>query len=178
MVAIGKATHEQKYNFTLVLKGHIALARASFPTGTNGSELDILARQYLWNEGKNYAHGTGHGVGTCLGVHEGPQRISKMSNCALKPGMILSNEPGYYKNGEYGIRIENLMLVIENNNKFLSMETLSLAPVERNLILSKMLSSDEKSWLNSYHQKVYKKISPFLEKNEKIWLKRKTALIL
>ena len=177
VVAIGKATHEQKHNFTLVLKGHIALARAKFPIGTNGSELDILARQYLWQEEKNYAHGTGHGVGTCLGVHEGPQRIGKMSTCTLKPGMILSNEPGYYKNGEYGIRIENLMLVIENKNNFLSMETLTLAPIERNLILSKMLSSDEKLWLNSYHQKVYNKISSTLKQNEKEWLKQKTSLI-
>jgi Xaa-Pro aminopeptidase len=176
-ISIGKASKEQKHNFTLVLKGHIALANAKFPFGTSGAALDILARQYLWQEEKDYAHGTGHGVGNCLSVHEGPQRISKMGACILKPGMILSNEPGFYKNHEYGIRIESLMLVIENKNNFLSMETLTLAPIEINLILSKMLSDDEKSWLNSYHQKVFNKISPFLDKNEKSWLKRKTKII-
>ncbi len=177
VVAIGKASKEQKHNFTLVLKGHIALANAKFPFGTSGAALDILARQYLWQEEKDYAHGTGHGVGNCLSVHEGPQRISKMGTCILKPGMILSNEPGFYKNHEYGIRIESLMLVIKNKNNFLSMETLTLAPIEISLISSKILSDDEKSWLNSYHQKVFNKISPFLDKNEKFWLKRKTKTI-
>jgi Xaa-Pro aminopeptidase len=177
VIPIGKVDLEQKLNFTLVLKGHIALAQAKFPGGTSGAELDILARQYLWQHGKDYAHGTGHGVGSCLSVHEGPQRIGKMGTYPLKPGMIISNEPGFYKNGEYGIRIENLMLVIKSSNDFLCMETLSLAPIEKSLILKKLLSNDEKEWLNSYHQKVYKKIAPHLDAKEKAWLKRKTISI-
>ncbi len=167
-ILIGKATYQQKLDFTLVLKGHIALARAVFPEGIKVANLDVLARQFLWKQEKDYAHGTGHGVGNCLNVHEG------LSDGALKKGMILSNEPGYYKNGEYGIRIENLMLVKELKNKFLGFETLSLAPIDRKLILAKALSKEEKIWLNAYHHKIYSKLSPFMNREEKTWLRAKT----
>ena len=177
VIPIGKPTYEQKHNFTLVLKGHIALATAIFPQGTSGGNLDILARQFLLKEGKDYAHGTGHGVGSCLSVHEGPQRISHFSCQALKEGMILSNEPGYYKNGEYGIRIENLMLVVKLANGNLGFETLSLAPIDKRLILTKLLSKEEKNWLNKYHAKIYKKLSPNLNNQEANWLSHKTQAI-
>lgn len=171
VVPIGNPTQQQKENFTLVLKGHIALARAIFPKGTSGAELDILARQFLWQDGKDYAHGTGHGVGNALSVHEGPQRISKHSKVPLKPGMIISNEPGYYKEGEYGIRIENLMVVKELNNGYLAFETLTLVPIDKRLILPEMLSPDEQQWLDEYHKKVYQKLTPFLSEQERSWLK-------
>ena len=171
VIPIGRPTHEQKLNFTLVLKGHIALAQAKFPKGTSGADLDILARQFLWKEQKDYPHGTGHGVGNCLNVHEGPQRISKFSRQELIEGMILSNEPGYYKNGEYGIRLENLMVVKKTKDSFLEFETISLAPISKKLILKKLLSIDEMKWLNNYHKKIYKELSPFLSSKEKIWLK-------
>lgn len=177
VIPIGKASYQQKIDFTLVLKGHIALANSKFIPGTTGADLDVLARYHLWKHGKDYAHGTGHGVGNCLGVHEGPQGISKYNNCQLKPGMIISNEPGYYKNGEYGIRIESLMLVKQDKNRFLYMETLSLAPIERRLILVKLLTQDERKWLNEYHKKVYLKLSPHLNSQEKIWLRTKTKAI-
>ena len=177
VIPIGRATYQQKLDFTLVLKGHIALANSQFPVGTRGSSLDVLARQFLWQYGKDYAHGTGHGVGNCLSVHEGPQRISQIHSCPLKAGMIISNEPGYYKNGEYGIRIENLMLVVQLKNGYLGMETLSLAPIDHRLILKKILSETEKKWLNSYHQQIYKKLSPFLNQQEKSWLKSKTIAV-
>lgn len=170
VIPIGEATHQQKIDFTLVLKGHIALANAVFLEGTSGAELDVLARQFLWKAGKNYAHGTGHGVGNALCVHEGPQGISKYNKVPLKPGMILSNEPGYYKDGEYGIRIENLMVVKDLNNGYLAFETLTLAPIDKRLILSGMLSDEEKQWLNDYHQRVYQKLSPLLLKQESLWL--------
>lgn len=173
VIPIGEATRQQKIDFTLVLKGHIALASAVFLEGTSGSELDVLARQFLWKAGKNYAHGTGHGVGNALGVHEGPQGISKHNKVPLKPGMILSNEPGYYKDGEYGIRIENLMVVKNLNNGYLAFETLTLAPIDTRLILTDMLTIEEKQWLNDYHQKVYQKLSPLLSKQEAIWLQDK-----
>lgn len=178
VIPFGKITYEQKYNFTLVLKGHIAIANAKFPIGTTGAELDVLARYYLWQHGKNYAHGTGHGVGNCLSVHEGPQRISKFASHALCEGMILSNEPGYYKNDEYGIRIENLMLVKKDkkNQGYLCFETMSLVPIDKKLIIFDLLSYDEKKWLNLYHKKIYKTISPDLSAKEKIWLMKKTSI--
>ncbi len=160
-IAIGKPTKEQIRNFTLVLKGHIALARAVFPEGTTGNQLDILARQYLWQNGLDYDHGTGHGVGSFLSVHEGPQRISKAYNdVPLMEGMILSNEPGYYKPGEYGIRIENLVLVekykghkVSGTKKFLSFRTLTIAPLDKSLIDFFMLSDEEKKWVLEYQKK-------------------------
>lgn len=168
-IAIGKPTNEQKHNFTLVLKGHIALATAEFSDKTTGSDLDILARQFLQKEGKDYDHGTGHGVGCFLSVHEGPQNISKRkNNISLKPGMIISNEPGYYKAGEYGIRIENLVLVEKSKKKgFLKFRTITLAPIDVNLIDFKLLTKEEKSWLDNYHLEIYQKLKlTKLEKNQ------------
>jgi Xaa-Pro aminopeptidase len=177
VIPIGKATAEQKLNFTLVLKGHIALAKSIFPIGTSGADLDALARYHLWQHGKDYAHGTGHGVGNLLSVHEGPQRISKLGTEPLRTGMIISNEPGYYKTGEYGIRIESLLLVKQFKNNYLKMETLSLAPIEQKLILKKLLSPEEIKWLNLYHQKIYQKLSPYLSHKEKAWLQHKTKAL-
>lgn len=174
-IALGTPTDEQKKHFTLVLKGHIALATAIFPVGTTGSALDVLARNHLWQDGLDYAHGTGHGVGSYLGVHEGPQRISKLpSNVALKPGMILSNEPGFYKTGEYGIRIENLVLVIEHpeHKGFLTFETLTKAPIDLNLVDRHLLSRMENLWLDHYHNDVFEKVNPFLNKQESQWLQQ------
>ena len=167
-IAIGEPTPEQKHNFTLVLKGHIALATAEFSDKTTGSDLDILAREFLQKEGKDYDHGTGHGVGCFLSVHEGPQNISKRKNeIYLKPGMIISNEPGYYQSGEYGIRIENLVLVEKAKKKgFLKFKTITLAPIDLNLVDFKLLTKAEKSWLDNYHLEIYKKLSNKLNKQE------------
>ncbi len=181
-IAIGRASSEMRKNFTLVLKGHIALAQAIFPPGTTGSNLDVLARAPLWAAGLDFDHGTGHGVGSYLSVHEGPQRISKApSRVSLKPGMILSNEPGYYKAGHYGIRIENLVVVTElekipgSDQNMLGFETISWAPIDRSLINTKLLSPAELKWLNDYHAEVYRKTSPQLDRAEKTWLKQACA---
>ncbi|QXK91849.1 aminopeptidase P family protein [Neoehrlichia mikurensis] len=171
-IAIGQPTDEQKYNFTLVLKGHIALAKAVFPMGISGGMLDILARQYLWNEGLDYQHGTGHGVGNFLSVHEGPQAISRGNNVVIKPGMILSNEPGYYKDGEYGIRLENLMYVEKHKNQFLRFQQLTCVPIDLNLVNVYMLSYDEICYLNYYHEFVYRVTSSYLCQNVRLWLKK------
>ena len=178
-----EAGAEERRRFTLVLKGHIALARAVFPAGTTGSQLDLLARQALWAEGFDYDHGTGHGVGSFLSVHEGPQRISKAGNAvALRPGMILSNEPGYYKAGAYGIRIENLILVVaapppaEAERPLLGFETLTLVPIDRRLVETALLDGGERSWLDAYHARVRAEIMPLLaEAAERHWLERATA---
>ena len=176
-IAIGKPSNDMIRYFTIVLKAHISLANAIFPCGTSGHELDILARKYFWQEGIDYGHSTGHGVGSCLSVHEGPQRISKGSNTILEPGMILSNEPGFYLKNNFGIRIENLMIVEKfKKNKFnkklmLSFKTLTLAPLDKKLINYKALSKDEINWLNDYHLLVYKTIGPSLTKEKKYWLK-------
>ncbi len=170
-ILIGKAKKEHIENFTRVLKGHIAIARTKFPLGTKGSQLDILARNFLWQDFKDYAHGTGHGVGQFLSVHESPPGISKTGS-ELKENMILSNEPGYYEDGKYGIRIENLMVIIKSKNKnFLEFRTLSLAPIDYRLINFKMMTYPEKKWLKEYHNEIYKKLSIKLEKNGKAWLK-------
>ncbi len=154
-VVRGPALPEHKAWFTRVLKGHIALARAQFPVGTTGSQLDVLARQFLWAAGGDYDHGTGHGVGHCLGVHEGPQRISKRpSDIPLAAGMILSNEPGYYREGQYGIRIENLVAVVETQPGYLGFKTLTLAPIDRRLMDSTQLSTAEREWVDAYHAEV------------------------
>lgn len=170
-LAIGAPSPEMINDFTRVLKGHIALARAKFPRGTSGAQLDILARNFLWLDRKDYAHGTGHGVGAFLGVHEGPCAISKRSHQPLQENMILSNEPGFYKEGEYGIRIENLILVEKENESFLRFKTITLAPFEHRLIDFKMLTYPEKKWLQDYHEEIFSKLSPNLENEEKIWLK-------
>lgn len=183
-IAIGTPTDEMKRTFTLVLKGHIALAQAKFPEGTTGSQLDILARSALWKAGLDYDHGTGHGVGAHLSVHEGPQRISKMpSSVALVPGMVISNEPGYYKEGAFGIRIENLVCVrktsdIEGGERpMLEFETLTFAPIDKRNIDASLLDESERQWLNDYHQSVYEKISSQLKGDDLEWLEQATAAI-
>jgi len=171
-----------KKHYTLVLKGHIALARAHFPEGTSGVQLDVLARQFLWKEGLDYGHGTGHGVGYRLNVHEGPQSISPraQNQPPLVEGVVLSNEPGYYQKGAYGIRLENLMVVEKSlvNQEFLCFDTLSLAPFDRILIDEAILTQDEKEWVNAYHQQVFKTHRDFLSGAEKGWLQHITAPIL
>jgi Xaa-Pro aminopeptidase len=185
-VAVGEATAEMRDRFTRVLKGHIAVSRAVFPEGTRGSQLDSFARQYLWAAGLDYAHGTGHGVGSFLAVHEGPQRIGAANypgsgwDEPLKPGMFLSNEPGYYKTGEYGIRVENLVMVtpveIEGaEKKMLGFETLTFAPIDRYLIEVAMLTPEERQWLNDYHAKVREIVAPQLDGDAKAWLEQACA---
>jgi Xaa-Pro aminopeptidase len=176
-LAIGTPTAEMRRRFTLVLKGHIALARAIFPKGARGGQLDALARQYLWANGLDYAHGTGHGVGSFLSVHEGPQRIATFSGGdePLQPGMILSNEPGYYKAGEYGIRVENLVLVVEKDipgaeQPMLGFETLSFAPIDRNLVDLDVMDPAERAWLDAYHAQVLAIVGPQLDGDAKAWL--------
>lgn len=172
----GTPTDEMRTRYTLVLRGHIALAAARFPKGTAGSGLDVLARRALWQAGLDYEHGTGHGVGSFLNVHEGPQGISRLNHVALEPGMILSNEPGYYKEGAYGIRLENLMVVrtaqaIEGGETdMLGFETLTMAPFDKQLIVVGMLGGDEQTWLNGYHAMVFEKISGSLKGSDKTWL--------
>lgn len=180
-VPIGQPSKEMRTCFTLVLKGHIALSSVRFPAGTTGSALDALARAPLWEHGLDYDHGTGHGVGAYLGVHEGPHRISKLPNSiALQPGMILSNEPGYYKTDAFGIRIENLQFVTpptqtDGQRHMLGFETLTLAPIHKGLIVKSMLTRDERHWLNAYHDKVIDKISPLIPENARLWLKTACA---
>ncbi|MEL0212548.1 MAG: M24B family metallopeptidase, partial [Novosphingobium sp.] len=177
---------EVKDRFTRVLKGHIALARAVFPKGTAGSQLDSFARQFLWAAGLDYAHGTGHGVGSFLAVHEGPQRIAKASGGQagtgqpLMPGMILSNEPGYYKTGEYGIRIENLVLVERRDiagaeGEFYGFETLTFAPIARDLVDVALLLPEELAWLNAYHARVREVLGPQLSGDDLAWLEAACA---
>ncbi|EXS71054.1 aminopeptidase P family protein [Sphingobium sp. Ant17] len=177
-LAIGTPTREMQERFTLVLKGHVALARAVFPVGTRGGQLDVLARQYLWAQGLDYAHGTGHGVGSFLSVHEGPQRIATFGGGdePLQAGMILSNEPGYYKTGEYGIRIENLVLVEERavpgaEKPMLGFATLTFAPIDRALIATDLLGAEERSWIDAYHVQVLDVVGPQLEGDALAWLK-------
>ncbi|NVN87474.1 MAG: aminopeptidase P family protein [Rhodopseudomonas sp.] len=179
-IAIGEPTAEMRDRFTRVLRGHIAIARAVFPDGTTGAQLDSLARQFLWQAGVDFEHGTGHGVGSYLSVHEGPARISKLGTTPLKRGMILSNEPGYYKPDAFGIRIENLELVIAAEiagaeKPMNAFETLTLAPIDRRLIDLGMISSKELGWLNDYHARVRREVSPHLGETDKLWLDAATA---
>ncbi len=178
--ALGTPTAEQKRNFTLVLKGHIALAKAKFPYGTKGIQLDAFARQHLWQHGLNYGHGTGHGVGFFLNVHEGPQGFAtsittQRGSSVLEPGMFTSNEPGFYKNGEYGIRIENLIFTEEAEEtdfgRFLQFKTVTLFPIDLNLVEASLLNESEKQWLNDYHQLVFEKLVPHLNEEEVEWMK-------
>jgi Xaa-Pro aminopeptidase len=184
-IAIGEPTPEMRERFTLVLKGHIAVATARFPRGTSGSQLDTLARAPLWRAGLDYDHGTGHGVGSFLSVHEGPQRISKVPNTvALLPGMILSNEPGYYKAGAYGIRIENLLAVQpcteqpEPERPMLVFETLTLAPIDLTLVEPALLTNAELAWLNAYHQRVRDTLTPLLDTESAAWLAAATGPVM
>jgi Xaa-Pro aminopeptidase len=181
-VAIGAPSDEMRERFTLVLKGHLALGRVRFPAGTTGSALDALARMPLWAAGLDFDHGTGHGVGSYLGVHEGPQRISKLPNSvALKPGMIVSNEPGYYKAGAYGIRIENLQVVtppapIDGGERpMLGFETLTLAPIDRALVVTALLSPEDLAQLNAYHARVLAVVGPKVDGETRAWLQEACA---
>ena len=182
-VAIGTPSAEMRDRFTRVLKGHIALAMARFPAGTTGSQLDALARYALWQAGLDYDHGTGHGVGAYLSVHEGPQRISKMANdVALQPGMIVSNEPGYYKTDAYGIRIENLVAVREAkidgaDRRYLEFETLTLAPIDLACIEPGLLTDAERQWLNDYHRRVRETVGPEVDEATRAWLAEATRAI-
>jgi Xaa-Pro aminopeptidase len=183
-VAIGGPTDEHRDRFTRVLKGHIAIASCRFPERTTGTQLDVLARHALWQVGLDYQHGTGHGVGSFLSVHEGPQHISKRkNNVALKPGMILSNEPGYYKEGDFGIRIENLILVtplvgIEGGElDMMGFEPLTLVPIDLNLVEPSLLNASEKTWLNNYHKRVFEEIGPALDEAARNWLVQATRTI-
>jgi len=180
-VAVGKPSAEMRERFTLVLKGHIAIARARFPKGTRGIELDPLARRPLWEKGLDFDHGTGHGVGSYLSVHEGPQSISKRGMAELEPGMIVSNEPGYYKEGAYGIRLENLLVVTEaekipgGERPMMGFETLTLAPFDRRLIDVSLLTLDERAWLDAYHARVREAIGPQIAAQDRAWFEAATA---
>jgi Xaa-Pro aminopeptidase len=182
-LAIGTPTDEMRERFTRVLKGHIAIARAVFPDGTTGAQLDSFARQFLWEAGLDFDHGTGHGVGSYLSVHEGPARISKLGTVPLKRGMILSNEPGYYKTDHYGIRIENLVLVTEApavvgaEKPLNAFETLTLAPIDRRLVAPAMLTGEETRWLDDYHSRVLESLAPLLDAQARAWLAAATAPI-
>jgi Xaa-Pro aminopeptidase len=166
--------------FTRVLKGHIAIARAVFPEGTTGAQLDPFARASLWEAGLDFEHGTGHGVGSYLSVHEGPARLSKLGTVALQRGMILSNEPGYYKTGAYGIRIENLVLVTEGptiagaEKPLNAFETLTLAPIDRRLVDASLLTVAEIVWLDAYHARVAEALMPLVDEKTRTWLKAGT----
>ena len=182
-IAVGKPSREMRARFSLVLKGHIAVARARFPKGTRGNELDALARIGLWHAGLDFDHGTGHGIGSYLSVHEGPQSIGKRFSAPLEPGMIVSNEPGFYKEGGYGIRIENLQLVTPlakiagGDREMMGFETLTLAPIDRRLVMAEMLNAEELAWLDAYHARVKREIGAKLGKAERAWLNAATAPI-
>jgi Xaa-Pro aminopeptidase len=181
-LAVGEPTREMRDRFTRVLKGHIAIARAVFPKGTSGAQIDALSRLALWRAGLDFEHGTGHGVGSYLSVHEGPQRISKLGGTSLEPGMIVSNEPGYYKAGQFGIRIENLLVVTPRKitgaeHEMFGFETLTLAPIDVSLIEPKLLDKEEINWLNAYHARVGKALSPLVEPTLRAWLKKATRPI-
>ena len=174
-LAVGRPTAEMRDRFTRVLKGMIAISRAVFPKGTSGAQLDAFARQFLWQAGLDFDHGTGHGVGVYLSVHEGPQRLSKLGHVALEPGMILSDEPGYYKAGAYGIRIENLVVVepraiAGGDRESYGFETLTLAPIDRALIDAKLLGAGERAWLDTYHARVRREIAPLVAPEVRRWL--------
>jgi Xaa-Pro aminopeptidase len=181
-VIVGRASKQFREHFTRVLKGHIAIARAVFPKGVSGAQLDAYARRYLWEAGLDFDHGVGHGVGAYLSVHEGPQRISKFGTTALEPGMILSNEPGYYRAGEYGVRLENLVIVERREiaggeREMFGFETITLAPFDLNCVEPSMLSSEEADWLDAYHAKVRKTLSPLLDPASRRWLRNATRKV-
>ena len=182
-IALGELTEEEKTDYTLILKGHIALAMAKFPVGTRGAQLDVLARMPIWKYGMNFLHGTGHGVGHFLSVHEGPQSIRMNENpVVLQPGMVTSNEPGVYKAGSHGIRTENLVLTVPAGEgmfgKYLKFETLTLCPICRKGIIKELLTAEEIGWLNDYHRTVYEKLSPDLNYDEREWLKEACKAVI
>jgi Xaa-Pro aminopeptidase len=182
-VAIGTPSAEMRRHYTLVLKGHIAVATARFPKGTRGQDIDPFARRPLWQAGLDFDHGTGHGVGSYLSVHEPPQRISRTGSAELESGMMLSNEPGLYREGHYGIRLENLVLVTPpapikgGSRKMMGFETLTLVPFDRRLIDPALLDRDELAWLNAYHVEVRRKIEKLLKGADRTWLRKATARI-
>lgn len=181
-LAVGEVSDEMKDRYTRVLKGHIAIATVVFPEGTSGAQIDALARLSLWKAGLDFDHGTGHGIGSFLSVHEGPQRISKLGTTPLEAGMMLSNEPGYYKAGEYGIRIENLLVVERReiaggDRKMLGFETISFAPIDLALIEPSLLTRDEIEWLNRYHAQTREKLTPLVESETAAWLAKATRAI-
>ncbi|MDJ0449152.1 aminopeptidase P family protein [Methylocystis sp. JR02] len=181
-VVVGRASKQLKDHFTRVLKGHIAIARAVFPKGVTGAQLDAFARRYLWEAGLDFDHGVGHGVGSYLSVHEGPQRISKMGATPLQPGMILSNEPGYYRAGEYGIRLENLIIVEKREiagaeREMYGFESITLAPFDLNCVEPKLMNAEETAWLNAYHAQVRKTLSPLVDAKTRKWLREATQAI-
>ncbi len=181
-IVLGKLTEEEKRDFTLVLKGHIALSSVKFLEGATGSSLDVLARQPIWEYGLDYKCGTGHGVGFFLNVHEGPQGFRKEpNNVKLEKGMVITNEPGIYKEGKHGVRTENIMLVVEEEKtefgQFMSFEAITYCPIDLDGIDKDMLTDKEKQWLNDYHKMVYKRLSPYLDKEHKTWLKKETREI-
>ena len=181
-ISVGHPTAALRDRFTRVLKGHIAIARAVFPRGTTGGQLDTLAREALWRAGLDFDHGTGHGVGVYLSVHEGPQRLSKTDSTTLEAGMILSNEPGYYAAGRYGIRIENLVVVREAkiagaDRPTLGFETISFAPIDLRLVDKKLLSRDEIAWLDAYHAETRAKLTPLVDPSTRRWLKEATKRV-
>ena len=181
-ITLSEPTSRQKADFTLVLKGMIGLSRACFPAGTIGCNLDAFAREHLWKNGLNYGHGTGHGIGYFLNVHEGPMSIRQEYNeHTIKPGMVLSNEPGVYREGAYGIRIENVIVCTEKKEssfgRFLGFETLTLCPIDLNLIEAALLTNEEKDWLNNYHQRVFSELSPLLDEEKVDFLKKLTQTI-
>ena len=182
-IALGNLTEEEKLDYTLILKGHIALAMAVFPEGTRGAQLDVLARMPIWQQHMNYLHGTGHGVGHFLNAHEGPQSIRMNENpIPLQPGMITSNEPGVYKAGSHGIRTENLVLTVPAGEgmfgNYLKFETITLCPICRKGIIKELLTAEEIKWLNKYHQTVYEKLAPDLNNDEREWLKEACKAII
>jgi Xaa-Pro aminopeptidase len=183
-VVLGEPTQEQKEMFTRVLKGHIGIATLRFPKGFSGKQLDAFARRSLWDAGKNYNHGTGHGIGHFLNVHEGPMGITpKDIGVPLAEGNVMSNEPGYYKEGEYGMRIENVIVVKRDDEfstpevPFLKFETITMCPIDLNLIDKMLLSKEEKKWLNDYHRMVYRKLSRKVDPAVKEWLRERTKRI-
>lgn len=178
-IALGSLTEEQRRVYTLVLKGHIQLDMCQFPDGVCGSQIDAIARESMWREGYNYMHGTGHGVGSYLNVHEGPHQIRmEWRPAPLHAGMTVTDEPGLYLEGKFGVRIENTLLIVSAETtpfgKFLKFETLTLAPIDTTPIIQDMLTPEELTWLNNYHHRVYETLSPYLEKNEKKWLEEAT----
>ena len=181
-IALGPLTEEQKRVYTLVLKGHIQIELCKFPSGASGTQLDILARQALWREGLNFMHGTGHGVGTYLNVHEGPHQIRmEWKPAPLVAGITVTDEPGIYLEGKFGVRIENTLLItpyLESQfGKFLQFESLTLCPIDKSPIVKEMLLQEEIDWLNSYHQRVFDTLSPRLNDEETAWLKEACAKI-
>lgn len=181
-LCLGELTEEERLDYTLTLKGHIALARARFLKGTKGASLDILARQFLWSEGFDYKHGTGHGIGHFLNVHEGPQGISQLaSRVGLEEGMVISNEPGMYRPGSHGVRIENELLVVAYKDtefgEFLEFETITYCPIDTKALVLDLISADEKDWINSYHKMVYEKLETNLDNPVRSWLKDRTRAL-